>query len=414
MGGNKEIFLRLSTAVGTHFGEGGSMGKRLLLILFGFSGLVLGQAVSGSWSARISLLPPPVALDYTEFTLEGKLFDWTVGGKAEFFGTDGWVWQTFFAQGNLGPLPSEWTLLFGPLAPAFLYASGKYVVTVNGFDLVLHTAMVGPNVPPYVFTGGPSGGTVLELKHSLNGLGLSLELGIGARKRDFTIVYSGVGTYEKVLPIDPFPGGFSFTYLRLDLKSLPLCCGLTSDLSLSFTKAGFESLRAVIKEIPLCCGISLEAEAEFAVASKAVSLRPKWKGLEGCFTVYGNPILVNNSWQGLEAYGFKVRCDLGDCTYAEFLTAFDPAKMEEILKEDLFQGQEFEYTKLGFCGAGCCGGNWNLTVNLFFKPKEALFGLSRVLLDLAFPVMTNLKLEVRLAAGVGVPARLTVGWTFTF
>lgn len=389
------------------------MVRRVALSLIFFSGLVFGQALSGSWSMKIVLLPPPVALDTLEFTLQGKLFDWTVGGKAEFFGTDGWVWQTFFAQGWLGPVSSDWMFLFGPLAPAFLYAYGKYALLVSGVDLTLHTAMVGPN-GPYTFTGGPSAGTVLEFHHTLQGLGLSGELGFGARKQDFVILYSGVGTYKKILPVDPFPGGLTFTYLKLGLEGVPLCCGVTLDLGFSFTKQGFESLTATAKSIPLCCGISFDTEVEFTTTAKRVSLKPKWAGIEGCFTVYGDAIVVDNAWRGIDVYGFKIRCDLGGCSYAEFLTAFNVAKVEEILEEDVFQNDEFEYMKLGFCGAGCCGGNWTLDVGLFFKPSGSLFGLSRIVLDATIPVMANLQVELSLAAVVGGPAGLTVGWTFTF
>ncbi|MFN3346233.1 MAG: hypothetical protein ACK42E_00240 [Candidatus Bipolaricaulaceae bacterium] len=389
------------------------MARRIVVLIFAFSGLVFGQTLSGSWSAKVSLLPPPVALDSLEFTLQGKLFDWTVGGRAEFFGTDGWVWQTFFAQGWLGPVSSEWTLLFGPLAPSFLYAYGKYGLLFTGIDLALHTAMVGPN-GPYTFTGGPSGGAVLEFSQKLNGLKLSGELGFGARKQDFVILYSGVGTYKKILPVDPFPGGLTFTYLKLGLEGVPLCCGVTMDLGFSFTKEGFESLTATAKSIPLCCGISFDTEVEFTTTAKTVSVRPKWAGIEGCLTVYGDAVFSGNAWQGIAVYGFKVRCDLGDCTYVEFLTALNVAKVEEILEEDLFQNTEFERIKLGFCGPGCCGDNWTLDVGLFFKPSGSLFGLSRVLLDATIPVMANLQVELGLAAVVGGPAGLTVGWTFTF
>ncbi|MGB9758139.1 MAG: hypothetical protein ACPLRP_00965 [Candidatus Bipolaricaulaceae bacterium] len=389
--------------------------KRLLLLTFVFSGLVFGQTLSGSWAAKVSLLPPPVGLASTEFTLRGKLFGWTVGGRAEFFGSDGWVWQTFTAQGDLGPVSSEWTALFGPLAPAFLYLYGKYSLTISGMDAILHTAMVGPDVPPYVFTGGPSGGTVLETRAKLNGLAFSTEIGFGARKQDFTLVYSGFGSYEKVFPVDPFPGGLEFTYLKLSAEGLPLCCGIALDLGFSFTKEGFDELSVTAKTIPLCCGISFDASVNFTTTSKEVEIKPKWAGIEGCFTVYGDvhfqaPSLI----QGLEIYGLKLRCDLGDCTYAEFLTALDVIKVEEILKEDIFQGGEFEYVKLGFCGAGCCGGKWTLGIGFYFQRTGSLFGLSRILADLSFPLMANFTAHVDLSAPVGGLASLTLGWTFSF
>lgn len=389
------------------------MARRLIVALILFSGLAFGQALSGRWSAKVSLLPPPVALSSMELALRGKLLDWTVGGTAEFFGTDGWVWQTVTAEGPIGPVRAAWTVLFGPLAPSFLYAYGRYGLLLSGVDLTLHTALVGPN-GPYTFTGGPSGGAVLEAQTALNGLKVSLELGIGARKQDFAIVYAGVGTYQKVFPIDPFPGGLTFHYLKLGAEAVPLCCGVSLDLGFAFTKAGFDSLTATVKSVPICCGISFDAEVKFTPTAKAVSLKPKWAGIEGCFTVYGDAKFVGSSWQGIEVYGFKIRCALADCTYAELLTALNVTKVEEILEQDIFQGAEFEYLKLGFCGAGCCGGKWSLGVSLYFRPTGALFGLSRVLLDARIPVLTGLTADLGLSAVVGGPAGLTLGWTFTF
>lgn len=403
------------------------MAKRLFVAVLLFSGLAFGQALSGSWSTKISLLPPPVSLDSTEFTLQGKLFDWTVGGKAEFFGADGWVWQTFFAQGWIGPVHSDWTLLFGPLGPAFIFAFGKTSLTLSGIDLTFYSAYLGANVPPYVFLGGPSGGMVVEAKYDLNGIGLTLDVGFGARKQDITVVYTGVGEYSKVFPVCPFPGGFEFTELWLTAENVPFCCGISLDLTFVFDKEdGFDSLFVYIKNIPLCCGISFDVETQFTTTDKSVTIKPKWGGITGCFTVYGDVLIApsylgdiivpghGGTIGGIKIYGFKLRCDIGDCTYAEFLTALNTPKVEEILEEDIFQEPEFEYVKLGFCGAGCCGGQWNLDVALYFQPTGSLFGLSRVVLDASFPLMANLRVNLGLSAKVGEPAGLTAGWTFTF
>ena len=367
------------------------MVRRALFALLLFSGLAFGQTLSGSWSTKISLLPPPVALSSTEFELFGTVAGWKVGGRAEFFGTDGWVWQTLMAQGEFRSISSEWTLLFGPLAPAFLYALGKTTFAYSGLDLTLWSAMVGPNVPPYVFTGGPSGGTVLELGYNLEGVRVSGELGFGARKQDFTLVYTGVGTYTKTFPVDPFPGGFEFRYLKLSAEDVPFCCGISLDLGFSFTKEGFDEFSATVKSIPICCGISFDASVTFTTTGKRVAIEPKWEGITGCFTVYGDVNFQEpGAFQGIEVYGFKVRCELAECNYLEILTAFDPAKVEEMLGEEIFQNDEFEYVKLGFCGPGCCGGKWQLDLSAYFKHSGgALFGLNRFLVKFSFPITAS-------------------------
>jgi hypothetical protein len=267
---------------------------------------------------------------------------------------------------------------------------------------------------PAFSPAGPSGGTVLEFGYKLDGLKISGELGFGARKQDFTLVYTG--TYTKTFPVDPFPGGFEFRYLKLSAEGVPLCCGISLDLGFSFTKEGFDELSATLKSIPICCGISFDASVTFTTTQKTVAIKPKWEGITGCFTVYGDANFQEpGTVRGIEIYGFKVRCDLAECNYLEILTAFDAAKVEEILEKDIFQNDEYEYVALGFCGAGCCGGKWQLNLSAYFKrPSGTLFGLSRILADFSLPIMANLTVEAGLSAPVGGLASLTVGWTFTF
>jgi len=214
--------------------------------------------------------------------------------------------------------------------------------------------------------------------------------------------------------VDPFPGGFEFRYLKLSAEGVPFCCGISLDLGFSFTKEGFDAFSATLKSIPLCCGISFDASVTFTTTGKSVEIEPKWEGITGCFAVYGDVnFQAPGAIQGVVIYGFKVRCELAECNYLEVLTAFDPNYFVYNRIAD-FQNGEFEYVKLGFCGAGCCGGKWQLGLSAYFKPSGALFGLSRILADFSLPIMANLTVDVGLSAPVGGLASLTVGWTFTF
>ncbi|MCS7216609.1 MAG: hypothetical protein NZ924_02825 [Candidatus Bipolaricaulota bacterium] len=325
-------------------------------------------------------------------------------------GADGWVWQTFMAQGALEPIVTDWIFLFGPSAPAFLYAYGRYVLQISGLGFTVHTAMVGASV-----AGGPSGGTVIECKTTLSDFAIAGELGLGAYKENFTLTYTGVSTHEKVLPLNPFPGGLEFRYLELSAEAVPLCCGICLDLGFSFVKeGGFDRLTATLKGIPLCSGLTLDAEVELTTTVKTVRLKPSWAEIKGCLTVYGDIRFTDHSWQGIELYGAKIRCDLGDHAYAEFLTAFDVRKLEELLKDaEIFQGAEFEYVKFGFSGLGCCGGKWALAIGLYFQPAGSLFGLSRVLLDACIFLLENFAADLKLSFGSMSSASLTLGWTIT-
>lgn len=380
-------------------------------LLVAVSAAAAGQmTLSGKWSATINLLPT-ISLD-TALTLQGDVAGWKVGGTAEHFGAAGYVWQTFDIGGMFGPAEVKWTMLFGPLAPAFLYTLGTTKLAIGGMEFTLYSAYVGPNVPGYVFTGGPSGGMVGVAKADIGGATVSAAVGFGARLTDFTI--TGPGGRTKTYPVDPFPGGLQFTYLEVTAKGLPFCCGITLDTKFGFTKAGFDSIEFTAKTIPLCCGISFDAVVKFTTTAKTVELVPRWKGIEGCIAVYGDAQFANNVWGGIEIYGFKVRCELAECNYLELLTAFNVAMIEDILDEDIFQGPEFEYLRLGFCGPGCCGGRYTLELTAYFQRMGSLFGLRRLGVRAGIPLMVNFELQLGLGVTVGGPVNLTLGWTFTF
>jgi hypothetical protein len=58
--------------------------------------------------------------------------------------------------------------------------------------------------------------------------------------------------------------------------------------------------------------------------AKEVSTGLKFAGFgDACFTVYGDAIKTGNAWTGIDIYGWKIKCSLGDCNYVEFLTALN-------------------------------------------------------------------------------------------
>ncbi|MBC7221986.1 hypothetical protein H5T56_03275 [Candidatus Bipolaricaulota bacterium] len=116
------------------------------------------------------------------------------------------------------------------------------------------------------------------------------------------------------------------------------------------------------------------------------------------------------SLQGVEIYGWKIRCDLTPCGYLEVLTALNVAKIEEIFQADIFFGDEYEMVKIGFCGQGCCG-NWNLAVTTFFSPTGGLCGIKRMWIDADFPLSKDLKVVLNVSPTLG---ELYAGFTLGF
>ena len=385
-----------------------------LLLLAAVSVLGVGQLTfSGSWDATVHLLPT-VGMD-TELTLYAEVGGWKVGGTTEFYSADGYVWQTFDVAGMFGPLSVEWTFLFGPQAPAFLYTLGTAKLQLGGFDLTAHTAYVGPTIPGYFFSGGPSGGAVVVAAADPGGgMEFSAAVGFGARLADFAIVFTGVNTYTKTFPVDPFPGGLQFTYLELGLENLPFCCGITLDAKFAFTRVGFDYIEFTAINVPLFAGVVFDVGVRYGVDEKTVSVTPKWAGIVGCLTVWGDVVFDDFTLQGIELYGFRIRCELAECNYAEFLTAFNVPAVEEVLEEDIFEGAEFQYVKLGFCGPGCCGEQYTLELTAYFQPMGSLFGVRRLTVDAGIPIMANLIWKLAMEVVVGGPLSLATGWAFTF
>jgi hypothetical protein len=201
------------------------------------------------------------------------------------------------------------------------------------------------------------------------------------------------GNLEGILRFEDCCCGIMLKDLTLNATNLSLCCGITYNAELLFTKAGFQHLKLSFDNLfSPCCGISMGLDVEFGVAFKTVSPRFSWPGISGCFTVYGNTVGSGFSLQGIEIYGWKLHCDIGTCQYLEVLTALNVAKIEEIFNADIFQGDEYEMVKLGFCGAACCGDNWTLTVTAFFGPSGRIFDITRIWVDTWIPLFPNLTL----------------------
>jgi hypothetical protein len=302
--------------------------------------------------------------------------------------------------------------------PDFLYGQLFVGTSFAGVEAELWTAMAGEAIE------GPSGGAVIQLQREVDGVVITSTTGIGAwlPEEGFTITYVLSGL-TKTYAVYPFPGGFQFTKEELSVESIPFS-GITLEISLTFTKEkGFDYLEVTAKDLlAFCCQIGLDASVTFTTTGKQVELKPYWEGIEGCFTVYGDVQYEAGLLGGLETYGFGLRCDLAECNYVEFLHALRPELFYLVngelavdpdpvptAAEPLFQGDEFEYVKLGFCGPGCCGGEYSLDVAVYFEPT-GLFGISRLGADFSIPVMSGFTVE----ASFSSEPSLSLGWTFTF
>ena len=211
--------------------------------------------------------------------------------------------------------------------------------------------------------------------------------------------------------------GTWFRQAKIELSDVALCCGLFLDASLTFTKAaGLEKAKFSLGDLYLpCCGITATVSAEFTPTSKTVKFEPKWRGISGCFTVYGDVKWAANALQGIEVYGFGITCYTGDMKL-QLLTAFDPDKVEELTDIPFYTG-EWEYAGLTYTGKGCCGGDLTLTLESWFGNQGILFGLQRFRFNFEVPLASTITLFTKAQwnfAKVSPLEWFDVGWKISF
>jgi hypothetical protein len=379
-----------------------------VLAVLGFSAFGIGT-FSGNWSATVKLLPSP-SLISNSLTINYTDFGWTFTGVLNLTGTAADTFQ-FTAKGAFGPLSltaNEWfsvpnaEWMGGDLATSLDFAGLSLGLTVRHWDKDYADFFYTDNAPWYAWVWYPDEEPCQTYN---NQAGMMYILTATVAPVDLKVRFLdcsfGIAFYDTVIT----------------LKDLGLCCGISLDVEVAFDKEhGFEYADFTGIEIPLCCGVSFVPEIKFYPNSKVVSTGLKFAGFgDACFTVYGDAIKTGNAWTGIDIYGWKIKCSLGDCNYIEFLTALNVDKVEEIVG-DIFTGNEFEYMKLGFCGAGCCGGKYTVTLYAYFNNVPGtLFGLNRIRGVMTIPVMSNLSFTVDFRDTLSTSAvDLRIGWTFTF
>lgn len=276
---------------------------------------------------------------------------------SQFDGASGWVDQTFGLRGQLGPASVQGGIWFDPSAPAYLAAELTTALEVSRLSLSL-TARHWTD-DNYLWVEWYENGS----SPCASDIEAGLQYIFAAHYDPITI---------QVRFADCCTGTW-FQELVLSVDDMGLCCGITYDLEFWFTKAGFQYVAFSLEDaIEICCGISLDLEAKFGPDAKTLSVTPELAGLgKGCLEVYGDVDWEQNGALSIEAIridGWKIRCDLTSCAYAEFVTFLNPKNAELYGYEAVFNPSigEFEYARLGFCGPGCCGGEYNVALTVFF------------------------------------------------
>lgn len=391
-------------------------------LLFGVAGLA---QISGSWSGKLALLPTP-SLVYTKLVLT-----YTVAGfdlTAEVYADPDPSSVKFKIDGALGPAELSSVMGFDPTVPAYAYTDLSATLDFAGVGL---TGKVFHGVYPY-------GQSYFETYYyPLTWTALHDQTQCGTLQTGSALMVYTLGVDVDPISIEAHFSdccdGVEFYDFTLTLDDISLCCGVTYDMKLYFTKAGFEYVKFTANPLfELCCGFSVGVEVKFGVDYKEVTPKFSWGGIEGCVTVWGDVQKKTNAVgiDGWEWWGYKVYCELAECNYIEFVHAFDPYDVDffhlgAAYKIDVFKSYtinqqkvwENEYVKLGFCGPACCGGTWSVDVSIFFiadAPIDLFFGVSRLNVSATVPVMDSLSLTIDYGYNFDTGTSLAIGWSFSF
>lgn len=211
--------------------------------------------------------------------------------------------------------------------------------------------------------------------------------------------------------------GTWFRQLSLKAADVPLCCGLSLDSELSFSKeAGLEKLSLTMENVPLgCCGITAKISVELTPTGKAVEFEPEWKGISGCLTVYGDVHWADGVIGGLEVYGFGVSCYVGELKLRA-ITALNPDAVEDLTDISFYRG-EWEYLGLTYTAEGCCDGDLEFKTQIWFGTEGMLFDLQRLRFDLTVPLTDQVSVFTKGQwnfAKVLPLEWLDIGWSVSF
>ncbi len=359
-------------------------------------------AIRGSWTGTVRLLPSPVILD-SKLSLSYTVAGFDITSVTELKATR-LTSQEFALKGKFGQFSLTGSMEFAPTPPRYKKSELTSTFDFGGIAISLNVTH-----------------SIARLLHCPTAPSLSYTLAatvspvtVRARFRDCST-------------------GTAFHDLRMTLRRIDLCCGITYDAELDFTKAGFDKLVLRGVNIPLCCGVSFDVAVTGKLTAKSVRVTPKFAGIgKACLTVWAAPIVRDiRFWEGIRVDGFRIRCALGDCNYLEYVHAWHKPGVPKAIR-DKFVSPENEYLELGFCGPGCCGGRWTATLRVLWTTTptahgNGIFGTTRLVGAVSIPIMTNFTaslgftMPTMVLPAVATPdpfagARpaFTFGWTFTF
>lgn len=399
-----------------------------VVLAFGFGALAIGS-ISGSWDFELQVTPSTNDISITEnvLSLTYTDFDWSFTGELD-------IIEDSFAlgfAGALGIFQIEGEMEFDFTTPDYNKTKLKADIDFAGMKFTTEIKHYSADDLPSDWTDyctqTPSEGMILYI--------LSTEVDIFSLDVTFVDCCSGIEFYD----------------ITVALSGLGLCCDITYDVEVYFTKEGFQYvLFSVDKLFELCCGISFGVEVEYGVDYKQVTPNfsfdfPAGECLDVGFTL---GVVDDITIESLTLDYFGITCSLGDCSSLLFGTVFTGKEVGTItidgdtfviiapnapsawgLRHSFVEEEiaYFEYETLQFeaCGPACCGGTWKTYIKAYWgtcytydngwEPVPTLFGLSRLLADVDIPLWEGFVIKFGMSYDLLLKTTdVTIGWSFSF
>ncbi|MDY0392374.1 MAG: hypothetical protein RBR89_03125 [Candidatus Bipolaricaulis sp.] len=399
------------------------------LCTLGIVGFSQITSITGDWSFTLGVLASPAAKS-SVLNLKTNIGGWDITSKTSFGDTDqvtsgtqfGFTEQAFGIKGAFGPLTIDGSMAFNAGVTKI-----RCWGCVDGVDVPTDYTVTPPAYKSAsVATAFDFAGVNIGLKVQHWAYPYECPWGCLPTQTESHMLYTftlGVAPIDLAVTFEDCCTGIEFGDVTLTMTGVGLCCGITFDMELYFTKAGFDYVSFdVVNFFEWCCGISFDLNVTFGVDYKEVTLKPKFAGFgEACVTLYAD-ILGEDVFQfaGLKIYGFKLSCSWGDCGLLEFGTLLAEPPYEDCSYPSWYIPFYYygdEYVTIKFCGAGCCGGQYTVTMTAWFDiGGTGLFDLSTFRGSASIPVMSNLNATISwvLPLTPGGTTTLDLGWKFTF
>ncbi len=290
------------------------------IIVLCFAGTALGSdGFTGSWEAEIGI-SPKLADPFHSFqsTLDAglSLSFVTVSSISDFL-FDGWIWQGFNLESDLGIVHFDGQILFEPQAGTFLYSQGHLSLDLGMITLGLYGASTGPTQTDsanygWVFSiaGDILPGMVSFESNTFIGADLSgITFHAVTTQPDSTLISKTFLT-DPTIDLPPL----SFSGQEFKFHALAFGCAEIDSIT-TFSKIGFESQEIELTFLNMF-GLPFHMSLDFiyTLQTKSYVFTPSLATEFGCLSVYTNLLRTGNTITGVEIYGIAFRFTIAGAT----------------------------------------------------------------------------------------------------